>query len=193
MVKGRSLRFVVQGSRENVIKELANLQIFKEEDCAGIIDCLERYEEYLPKDEKFMRRRIVNDGVGYMLPGFNYYINIKMFTLLLIMWIANWYLENEIIEFIEMLSGIEGSPVIKICEENAEKCILKEILRRKNKCGGKDILHNFKGECCNNQYQCMYNCGGKCNCGTQIVEEILKEFERKGIVKQRFGKYFYQL
>ena len=73
------------------------------------------------------------------------------------------------------------------------KCILKELLCNKKRKGDKHILRKFKGECCNNHFNCFYRKEGRCECGKERVAEILKSFEERNIVKKQGGLYQVQL
>lgn len=183
----------VEGNIENIVCQLKQSPGIEEQDGKKIIDFLETHTYILSDEETFIKRRKLNDGVGYALPGGEYYINIKMTTLILIIFLLDYNLTGGIFSVVAGMGGIGGRTIYKIKEENGERCILKELILQKKRRGDKKILRKFKGECCNNNLKCDYCKEGRCSCKEVDVENILKSFENKNIVKRKGMKFQVQI
>lgn len=162
-----------------------------------ILTFLTKEKNILCDDEEF---HITIDGgddveedcnmLGLMIMENNYYINIRVATVFLLtvlidnkigLPIASGYFAyrgmNRLVERIEENSGI--------------KCILLEILRTKDKIGGKDILKACQGECCNNDLACKFRNENSCTCQNEDVINILMQLTEIGILQKQNDYYKY--
>lgn len=179
----------LEGNLEKIVIDLRKTEGIEEEDGREIIGFLEKNLQILSDDETFVKVKMRYSGVGYALPGYEYYINIRRATLILLIFLLDYNGAGGILSKISGLVGMKEKAIFKIKEENGERCILKELVLQKRKQGDKNLLRKFKGECCNNDLKCWYRRDEKCCCKKEDVEKILISFEEREIVKKKGTKY----
>lgn len=179
----------LEGSMEKIVLQLGQAEGIAEEDGKKIINFLEKNLQILSDDETFRKVKQRNLGLGYALPGYEYYVNIKITTLAILIFILDCNVTGGILSKISSLVGITENAIFRMKEESGERCILKELALQKKKQGDKSLLRKFKGECCNNDLKCCYRSDEKCYCREEDVEKILVSFEERNIVKKKGKKY----
>lgn len=117
-----------------------------------------------------------------------YYINMKLTTL----WVLCVLLDIEITKGMAValggMTGILKQVVYKISEENAEKCVLLEIIRK-----NMETLKASK-ECINNHLECKYrDACDMCTIKEDDICSILQSLTNKGIIKKIRNTYKYIL
>lgn len=182
---------VLCGTKQKIVHNLSIQLNLNLEECIKVFDYIEQNIKILSGQENFERFWPEQRGIGYVTPGFEYYINIKTTTVILLLFLLDSYIPNNLASLFIMLTGINTKTVVRLREGTAEKCILKEILHTRKKQGTKNILKPFKGECCNNQYPCLYRREGRCKCSTEQVEEIMDYFTDNKMLKKKGETYQY--
>lgn len=183
-------RFIVSGSEDEVYKKLQE-ELGVEKDVAHqIFAILKEEKDILWEDEVFKEEQSIkghtnSNMLGLMIMERNYYINIKVITVILIALLTNAKCG------ISFISNDMNKLVVKIEEFSGMKCILLEILNTPNGIGKEDILDKLKNECGNNDLVCRFRSEWNCTCSHENVKEILEKLSNLGIlVKQgEFYKY----
>ena len=182
---------VLEGELENIISELSETGMFSQDDCKTVLQLLEENIDILSEDETFEKVLFNKVGAGYTTANYQYYINIKITTILILVYLLDYKFTHGAAAALSSIMGIKTGAIVKLQEENGEKCIFKELTLQKKQ-GDKNVLKKFKGECCNNHYQCCYRSEGKCNCSKEQIEIILNSFASKNIVVKKGRKYLVQ-
>lgn len=141
-------------------------------------------DQYIKIDESNVRRP--EPGISYYnyVPmDAKYFINIKKTTFGIVLAILSLlYDENIFSKIIEMIFGNKISENIfhKINED--ERCILLELLCKKEVSSVSNFNYENK-ECCANNIKCNYRRDGICFRNQNQTNEILNQLCEKGIVK----------
>lgn len=77
----------------------------------------------------------------------------------------------------------------KLCEENGEFCVCKEIKCKRGNFSGWGDFTNSRKECINNYIECSFNYDGNCELSKEEFEAILKVLIQKNIVVKSNGGY----
>ena len=146
--------------------------------------------EYKHKEEYFYVRQYMPEvpmgTLCMLIPSKKYYINMRLSTL----WILCVLLDINITKGWAVALGSMGGKlkqiVYKINEENAEKCVLLELIR------SDEGTFESKKECFNNHFRCKY----RDDCGMCIIEEkdillIIQSLIDKGIITRIGNTYKY--
>lgn len=96
-------RLIMKGSKKMVLEQMEQLSLF--EDVERVFQSLELWAEVFPEDETFIRKRSDHSENGYMLPGFDYYINMKKSFLIFLAWLLDTNLTAGGIELLLTLLG----------------------------------------------------------------------------------------
>ena len=183
-------RFIVSGSEDEVYEKLQEELGIEKDVAHQIFAILKEEKDILWEDEVFKEEQGIkghtnSNMLGLMIMERNYYINIKVITVILLVLLTNAKYGISI-----MPSGM-NKPVVKIEEFSGMKCILLEILNTPNGIGKEDILDKLKNECGNNDLVCRFRSEWNCTCNHENVKEILEKLSNLGIlVKQgEFYKY----
>lgn len=151
-------------------------------------------KDILGNDESvFIKYQSFPPGMmGLMVSGDNYYINIRITTIVVAALILDLYITRGAMATILGMCGVPKTSIVKINETTGEKCILKETLMRKSKRGDQNILSSFNGKCCNNNMNCQYRDGDNCTCKRENVLAIFQKLTDKNIFKANGDFYDYQ-
>lgn len=182
-----------EGYKYEVAAALADTGLIMESDAEKLLEFMEDNLNVFSADETFERVCCDQYGKSYTTSRYRYYINIKTITLVALIYLLDYKITGGMLGFLSAAAGLKEQAIVKIKEENGEKCILKELLCNKRRKGDKHILRKFKGECCNNHFNCFYRKEERCECGKERVTEILKSFEERNIVKKQGWLYQVQL
>lgn len=191
-------KIVKKGSEQSIIYQIEKMGFDKCES-EKIFDFITS-NKCLLSDDEFINKSLHNDDsnpgiIYYMIPNLNYdyYINLKYSTIMIVALLLDIKYTKGFSTLALNLSNINIPHIIKVDENNGEKCILKETLSLKNKTGTNTVLLPFHGECCNNNYICKFRRIDKCECAKENIDEIYKQLTKKGIFKKEGDKYIYQL
>lgn len=189
-------KFICSGSVDYVERRFAEKYRLDEKDASRIINFLNGNGNVLC-DGEFVRK-IYSSGIpsgclGMMIPGsdYKYYVNVKTATVALAALILDITLTKGAAATLVSLLGMPTAAIVKLDESNGEKCIVKETVSTKCKTGNENILAEYNGECCNNNYKCKFNRGGKCMCKKTDIVAIYKDLVRKNVFKQHGDFYKY--
>lgn len=183
----------LQGYESEIVSALKESAMITETESREILYFMESNLNVLGSDETFERFRIEQPGNNFTTPKYQYYINIKIITLVALIYLLDYKVTGGLMGFISAAVGMKMQAIVRLNEEKGEKCILKELLRCRKRRGDKNLLKSFKGECCNNYLKCFYRRDGRCECGKEQVQEILRSFEERNIVKRQGWMYQVQL
>lgn len=170
--------FVIRGSKSEVESCFADLGI-DASSANAIIDYLRKNKEILNSDEYV---KISTEFpsfppgmIGLMIPRTNYYINIKVATIVVAAFLADISLTQGALSMLLGLCGFSNTAITELNEELGEKCIVRETLAHNPKVGSPRILAPLKGECCNNDLSCKFRIEDRCHC---TEDDILKIYEK---------------
>lgn len=184
-------RLILEGARYKLAMELQQDVLETKMDCEKFIDYLEVNKEVLSEEEQVVVVQKPNRGKGFILPGTNYYIDLKKSTVVIIAKLLQIQLKSDFIDILSLFNGELN--LVNLREEFGELCIVKEILQSKKKCGDRDLLSRNNGECCNNDMDCKFKSDGLCRCSEIETEKILQNLTYSGVFREQAETYYYQL
>lgn len=189
----------LEGNESAVIENMMEEFHITKEQSEQFLEFIEYNQEILSEDEMFQHCNGIDetsdDIIQLVISEGKYYINLKRTTFYVVIWLLENKLINEDITTpLEMIGLFYGGRVLgKPDEYTGEKCILLELAKKRKKGADEKLLKKYKGECCNNHYECNHNKNGKCDCTIDTVREICDQLVEKGMVVKKRGKYFYQI
>lgn len=187
----------LKGNENALLEEFAYLGFNDKNDVKKIIKYISNNSQMLDKTEvikietKFPN--IPQGMLGLMIMENEYYISLKYSTIMIAALILDISVTKGFAAAALALLGIPNASLIEISEYLGEKCIIKETLTLNEKTGNKYLLEKFHGECCNNQFDCMFKEADKCKCKNSDVNNIFEKLADKGIFKKMGTNFKYQL
>ncbi|MCH5163581.1 MAG: hypothetical protein J1F36_01040 [Clostridiales bacterium] len=185
-----------KGTETQVCKKLVKAGIGKDENEAKqFLNNLIRNKQILSDSESanmeyYFSSGSYNPGVHYfMTPSYNYYISVKFTTIFIIATIFDITLTKGFVSSATSFLGIQKQGIVKLDENNGEKCIAKQTALTKNKIGTQDILSENNGQCCNKNFKCQFNIEGICHCDNSNIITIYENLTQKGVFKKHENKY----
>lgn len=179
---------------EKVYAELKKYGFESTGDAERVITFLSDNQKMLKENEmirKYQTLPEISQGmIGFLIMKQNIYINLKISTILITALLLDIKLSKGFAELLVGMMGIPQKVLVKFNENNGEKCIIHEAMSRKTISA--NVLDQFNGECCNNQYKCKYNSNGNCNCTKEKIKEILDNFAEANMFKEDGGLYTLQ-
>lgn len=146
--------------------------------------------EYKHEEEYFYVRQYMPEvpmgTLCMLIPSKKYYINMRLSTL----WMLCVLLDINITKGWAVALGSMGGKlkqiVYKINEENAEKCVLLELIR------SNESIFESRQECFNNHFRCKYrNDCGMCKIEEKDILLIIESLIDKGIITRIGNTYKY--
>lgn len=182
----------LKGSDEAISEQLQKQMGLSRTEALRIFYYLANNDDILDNDECVTSQHGMGGVSGVMSPNGKYYLNVKITTIAICALLLDIKLTDGIIGMVLPLVGITSRIVFyKLSEKEGQKCILKEILRSKNKTGNKYMLEKFGAECVNNDLaDCKYRQGTECSCASVQVEEILTTLENENVLRRDEGGGF---
>lgn len=158
---------------------------------------------YLHKNSKLLRDdesvQISTDftsvppgSMGFMLFETNYYINLKISTIVVAALLADISFAKGACSVLLELCGFSKTAITALSEENGEKCIVRETLACESQTGTPKILEPLNGECCNIDLSCKLRIEGKCCCTEKHVREIYNRLAERNMFKPSGECFKYQ-
>lgn len=190
--------FVSKGSVDTICEDIIKNTGFNRENAKAIFDYLVKNKEklHLADDEKitssFEFPSFSPGTIGFMTPKYNYSINIKKTTIIIVALILDIAFTKGIISTLLNMFGLSGICITKLSEANGEKCIVKETVFSENKTGNADILNAFDGECCNCDMNCNYRRGDRCTCSRDNIIDIYQRLTEVGLFRKEGDSFVYQ-
>ena len=183
----------IYGTEDEVSNQLMQKTDLQEDDTFRLLYFLIHHPDILTPEESVA---LVPDEIapqGMTFASEKYYINIKVTTLVLCALFLDITLTLGAASALLSLAGISGKAMIKLSDTKGEKCILRELLRRKNRMGNSRMLEAFSGNCVNHDIpNCKYRRASACGCTPAQVEDILKQLEKNSIItKTDYENYKY--
>lgn len=179
---------------EKVYAELKKYGFESTCDAERVLSFLSENQEMLKENEvikKYQKFPETPQGMmGLLIIEQNIYINLKISTILITALLLDIKLSKGFATLLIGMLGIPQNVLVKINEKNGEKCFIHEAMSRKKI--SVNVLDQFNGECCNNQYKCKYNINGECNCTKEKIKEILDNLVENNMFKEDGGLYTLQ-
>ena len=184
-------RIEINGNSNDVIVELLNYM--NKNDAIKFLKEIHNYTYLFNQGESFKKEKInENDDYGWFSSGWNYYINIKKTTMLIIGLILDILFTKGFTSLFLNFNGIDIIPLQKL--KSYEKCILKEIVLSKGKLSSPDDFLDKDRICVNNDItQCCYRkYNSECalnketlnfNIDSLISKKILRKEEKRYIIE----------
>lgn len=153
-------------------EEIKELLLFLENNTNILDTTCESFKEidYMPSYTK-----------TFIIPETNYYLNLKTFTIFFVASLLDLKLTKSFTALALALYGVNSRAFVKLNEQEAEKCILIETIKKADKKGDKYILSNNKKECINNDFACKYRYCNKCNITYENIIEIYDNLTAKNV------------
>lgn len=180
--------FSARGSIQSICEKLSYITADDSENARAIVDYLIDNKDILDSEESLTTSidfpSFPSGVVGFMTPEYNYYINIKITTIVVLALILDITLTKGVISTVLNMCGFSSTSVVKLDERNGEKCIVKETLLIDNKIGSQNILSRFAGKCCNNDLNCRFRDGDDCTCRKEDIITIYQRLTEKNLFKK---------
>jgi len=193
---------VYEGTKEEIYCELA--EDFKEagehpltrEECDRLIEFLQKNKNLLADEELFKCEKPERNAAGaseFIMERMSYYIGIQKTTLYVLLFLIDKTCLGTV-SFLSKLLGFQypEKTVLPVDEENGLKCIVMELARNRKKGADSRMFEKYKGECCNNQFQCKHRQGEKCVIKQEEIKETLDMLKTNNVVKNKGDRYYYQ-
>lgn len=184
------------GSQNEVYKKIANLGLNNSCDAEQIVTFLEHNKELLCSDEKIETSMEIPKSSPSMMSMVimrkNLYVNLKVSTILIVALLLDIHMTEGFAQLLIAMMGVGSQAIVAFSEENGEKCIIKETLKTQDKTGHPSILSKFRGECCNNNFNCKYRIDGTCCCTPDKIKEIFDDLVSCNMFKKVGDFYKYQ-
>lgn len=180
------------GNEDEVARELSFKTGIKENDSYKIFYFILNNPNILLKDE-FIKCDVKKiNSFGMTFSSGKYYINVKITTIVVCAFILDISFTQGIVSTILSLTGIPTQAFVKLNGFNGERCILREVLKSKNKVCNATLLKNFLGKCVNNDIiNCIYREEDNCTCSIEDVKGILNNFDKLNILKKDFNNNYH--
>lgn len=196
LCKETAMNFLeIKGSKSDVEFSFSELGI-NAANAHAIVDYLQKNKELLGDDECI---KISTEFpsfppgvIGLMIPKTNYYINIKVTTIVVAAFLADISFSNGVMSMLLGMCGFSNTAFAELNEELGEKCIVRETLARNPKEGFAKILAPFKGECCNNDLSCKFRIENKCHCTEDDVLGIYEKLADRNMFSRIGNMFKYQ-
>lgn len=186
--------FTKKGSKSEVIAAFEETYGLTTPDAAKLFTYLQNHPEILTQEDCFeiqdLKEHSMLKGLYLMIPHTNFYVNLKVVTIVLAALICDISFANGLASAGVGILGINTKSISKL--EGARLCLVKEIISQK-RVSSTDILSRNRGECVNNDISCKYNQSGHCSISYERINEYLCELEEMNVVKKEGGIYHYQL
>ena len=183
------------GSKSDIELSFAKLGI-DGANANAIIDYLQKNKELLGDDEYI---KISTEFpsfppgmMGLMIPTTNYYINIKITTIVVAAFLADISFAHGVMSMLLGLCGFSNTAFTELSEYLGEKCIVRETLARNPKVGSSKILASLNGECCNNDLSCKFRIENKCHCTEDDIIEIYEKLADRNMFSRTGNVFKYQ-
>lgn len=184
------------GSENEVYNKIASLGLNNVCDAEQIITFLKYNDDLLFSDEKIeTSTEIPKSSPGMMsmvIMRKNLYVNLKISTILIVALLLDIHMTEGLAQLLIAMIGVSSQAIVAFSEENGEKCIIKETLKTQDKTGHPSILSKFRGECCNNNFNCKYRIDGTCCCTPDKIKEIFDDLVSRNMFKKVGDFYKYQ-
>lgn len=180
----------IQGDENTIILELS--KYMNQGGAKLIIQNLPSFMDVLDDDETFDIKREIQgqkDGLGFIVPKTNYYLNVKKTTLALIGLLFDIQFTQGFASFILSIFGITADTIRKLT--NIEKCVL--LLLKTDSIAidnGEYVLNgtpnctNFALGCTN----CQYN---RCHLPKEILNDIVHKLLEEKVIRRKGNSLVY--
>lgn len=203
-MKGTEKFKVNKGSKAEIVDALAaefSLTACQAETIAAF---LMEHKEVLSKDEVILTDAHADGRTGeaeFITDSMTYYVNIRKFTVHFFLFLMNLQDGIDLKELIEfgVSIGLDQNLFVNLNQERGSKCLVMELAKhRKKGMSIKEILNWYRvnernRECFNNHYPNCYNQDGCCGMTAERISELLGFLKESGILKLKFGRYYYQV
>lgn len=184
-------RIVVRGDEKDIISELS--KYIDPGDVRIVVRSLPVFGELIEDDEALEISKGTQEqgnGMGFVIPKTNYYINLKMTTIALIGLLLDIGFTEGFTVFILGIFGVSADVIRKLSD--TEKCVLflvkaDAVLAREGKYTLRDSLPciNYARECDCRQYD-------KCSLPEDILTDTVQKLLEKNVIKQTGNLLIYR-
>lgn len=183
--------FKASGSKMEILMQLEQEFEISTKESNIIFEYIERHPDILDEEESLTREISEPDekenSMNLLLPGMEYYLNVKRITIILIATVLDCYLTNGMVSIGLTMLGTELQAIIKLKDEKL--CLVKEMLREHQKLYDVSDLSRYKLDCINNDIKCHFNNCGICRLKNEQVTTALDNLSDKGVIKKYGNKY----
>ncbi|MCL2842872.1 MAG: hypothetical protein FWE28_05310 [Oscillospiraceae bacterium] len=135
----------------------------------------------------------LSEGLGFLTLSKKYNISLKMTTiaiLLALLGATTFGISDKFLEWAGSdLKKMQG--IYKLDDNDADKCILIEMLRSKPRIADESILPPTNQECINNHLLCKYRSNDKCTIQKDEVAGILLKLYENNVLRKEGPHYKY--
>jgi hypothetical protein len=133
------------------------------------------------------------DSLGLLIGGANYYINLKKTTLILLAFMMDLKLTKGALLLMLNLKGINFATIQKLGADNGEKCIVCELIHRKEKLNDVGTLLFGRPSCINHHMLCRFRNEDRCGLTDGELMSIIDGLVKRGLFTFTEGRYVYNL
>lgn len=180
----------IQGDENTIISELS--PYVNQGGAKLIIQNLPFFIDFLGDDEIFEtkeEKQELENGLGFMVPKTNYYLNVKKTTLAFIGLLLDIQFENSFTSFALNIFGVTADTIRKL--KDMEKCVL--LLIKTNSIvtdNGKYTL-NGTPKCMNFTLGCTYRQYDKCCLSNDALHDTVQKLLDEKIIKSKGNSLVY--
>ncbi|MCL2703338.1 MAG: hypothetical protein FWE91_07020 [Defluviitaleaceae bacterium] len=188
-------KYVKTDYAPRILKDISDTLGIQQLDAVEIFHYILNNRDLLAEDERISEIGSGNEeSKGLLVANGLYHINIKIVTLQIIAKILDSSFARGFASKAMDIAGFNTQIITKVSSENGELCILKELMRNKEKIGNKTMLERNKKECVNNDIECKFRKEYKCLSTPNDVHDILQKLQNMGLCKELTnGQYKYTL
>lgn len=181
------MNFIFSGSKGSFKQEI--LKLMEEEDVNKFIDGIIKLSPYFNDDDEYITVTTYMpesnpDILECLIPNTNININLKASTIAILAAILDVKLTRGFLNFLLNASGFNSCSVVRLDEEEGEKCIILEMLKTKPHIITKNILPPINKECFNNNLNCKYRINNQCTIEEKDIKEIFFSLCNKNVIRE---------
>jgi hypothetical protein len=155
-----------------------------------MIDGFERYRNLFDDDEYIRAEQVYQKSnipgvLNLMIPKTTYFVNLKRASITLLTFILDLTLTDGFASTVLGLAGYSTQAIVKLSEENAEKCIYMNLYKQENHTGSSSMLSSPQNQSCpNHDLRCKYRKDAKCTMPEEAVAATLKSLSEKNVISR---------
>ncbi len=180
----------IQGDENSIIQELS--KYMNQGGAKLIVQNLSSYIDILDDDEIFdvkEEKREQENGLGFMIPKTNYYLNVRKTTIAFIGLLFDIQFTKGFASFILDIFGVTADTIRKLSE--VEKCVL--LLIKTDSINMNDGKYALSGapNCMNFALRCTYCQYDKCNLSKEVLNDTVQKLLDAKVIRCKGNSLVY--
>lgn len=180
----------IQGDENTIIQELS--KYMNQGGAKLIVQNMSSFIDVLGDDEVFdamEEKQGQNDGLGFMVPKTNYYLNIKKTTIAFIGLLFDIQFTKGFASFVLDIFGITADTIRKLTD--IEKCVLLLLKTDSITIENGEYAVSDASKCMNFALGCTYCQYDKCRLSKEVLNDTVKKLLDEKIIKCKDNSLVY--